>query len=229
MGKALQIMGCICVALLLFCSNGLVWADEKSLTSSNIGFDLQSIAERQFFGNDCEHVTPTQLICPCHCPLCQSPLCPTTPPPPQGCPCQTNKIIIENNAVFKPTMESCAASCIGACKFWTYNLPSRGCALRYFAPTARAFSLGNFSGKRNEPSTSYSIQVNSVWVAKKTNTQNCQQCSLHCKADTQCKSVIFNRAFRECSFNYGNNGPLTAISLPPQFSSFGIASAYKMC
>ena len=104
-------MGCICLALLLFCSNGFVWADEKSLTSSSKGFDLHVIAERQFFENDCEHVTPTQLICPCHCPLCQSPLCNyATQPPPQGCPCQTNKIIVENNAFFRPTMDSCAAT-----------------------------------------------------------------------------------------------------------------------
>ena len=110
-------MGCICLALLLFCSNGFVRADETSLTSSNKDFDFQSIAERQVFVNDCEHVTPTQLICPCHCPFCQSPLCNyATQPPPQGCPCQTNKIIVENNAFFRPTMDSCAASCIGACK-----------------------------------------------------------------------------------------------------------------
>ena len=114
-------------------------------------------------------------------------------------------------------------------QFWTYYLPSKSCGLRYFEPTTRSFSLGIMSGKRNEDYSLWSRQVNSVWVAKMTRTHTCQQCSKQCKADPQCKSVIFNKAFEECSFNYGNIGPLTAILLPSQFSFFGIASAYKTC
>ena len=113
-------------------------------------------------------------------------------------------------------------------QFWTYNLPTKRCGLRYFEPTARAFSLGNLSGKRTESYNSWSRKANSVWVAKKTRTHTCRQCSNQCKDDPQCKSVIFNRAFKECSFNYGT-GPLTAKPLPSQFSFFGIASAYKTC
>ena len=113
-------------------------------------------------------------------------------------------------------------------QFWTYNLPTKRCGLRYFEPTARAFSLGNLSGKRGENYSSWSRNANSVWVAKKTRTHNCQQCSIQCKADPLCKSVIFNKAFEECSFNHGT-GPLTARTLPSQFSFFRIASAYKTC
>jgi len=187
-------------------------------------------------------------FCPCYCRECRcnpntekcnyhtlrcdpiNPITTTTPPPP--CPCQSNKLIVENNSFPRPTAAACATDCANdpACKFWTFR-PTPGsrtgsCALRYFHPTVRAYSLGNLSGKRGEPLSQWSLVENSVWVARKYKTHSCEQCRNLCKNNSQCKSVIFNRAFEECSFNYGDNS-LTAIPLPPIYNFLGIASAFN--
>ena len=111
-------------------------------------------------------------------------------------------------------------------QFWVYNQPTQKCALRYFQPTARAYSVGNLSGKRGEPLGQWSLVENSVWVAQKYKTPCCEECINLCKNDPQCKSVIFNRAFEECSFNYGDK-LLTAIPLPPIYNFLGIESAFN--
>jgi len=152
----------------------------------------------------------------------------TTPPPP--CPCQSNNLIVELTSFDKPTAAACATDCASDpdCKFWVYNQSTQKCALRYFQPTVRAYSVGNLSGKRGEPSIQWSLVENSVWVARKYKTHSCKQCRNLCKNNSQCKSVIFNRAFEECSFNYGDDS-LTAIPLPPIYNFLEIASAFKNC
>merc|ERR1719357_1407832 len=188
-------------------------------------------------------------FCPCYCrgecscnyatercnyhtgrcdPLFPTTITTTTPPPP--CPCLSNNLIVESTSFDKPTAAACATDCASnpACKFWVYNQSTLKCALRYFQPTVRAYSVGNLSGKKGEPASQWSLVANSVWVARKYKTHSCEQCRNLCKNNSQCKSVIFNRAFEECSFNYGDNS-LTAIPLPPIFNFLGIASAFKNC
>ena len=43
----------------------------------------------------------------------------TEPANGEGCPCQSNVIIVENSTSFKQTPELCAASCTGNCKVRT--------------------------------------------------------------------------------------------------------------
>ena len=113
-------------------------------------------------------------------------------------------------------------------QFFTYNPQAQICGLRNFVPATRAFSLGNLSGLKNEAYTSWTLQLNSVYVGRLETTETCGQCTTLCQMDPQCKSVIFNGGFQQCSFNYGT-GPVQAISLPPVFNFFGIRSSLKTC
>ena len=54
----------------------------------------------------------------------------------------------------------------------------------------------------------------------------CEACQEFCKHDGDCKAVIFNKLFGQCSLIYGD-GPFREIELPPQFECFGISSAHK--
>jgi len=177
-------------------------------------------------------------FCPCYC----SSYCSCNPKtercnyhtgrcdPRNPCPCLSNKLIVEATSFPKPSAAACASDCVSDpdCQFWVYNQPTKKCALRYFQPYVRAYSVGNFSGKKSEPLSQWSLVENSVWVAQKHTTYSCEQCWNLCRKSSQCKSVIFNKAFGECSFNYGGNS-LTAIPLPPAFNFLGIASAFKNC
>ena len=73
-------------------------------------------------------------FCPCYCSVCScnpttercnfstlrcdpiNPTTTTTPPPP--CPCEPNKLIVENNSFAKPSAAACATDCANdpACK-----------------------------------------------------------------------------------------------------------------
>jgi len=145
-----------------------------------------------------------------------------------GCSCERNKLIVEGGSPVE-SMEACQLKCLqrSTCKFFTYNPQSRICGLRTFTPGSRAFSFGNLSGLRNESPSVWREKLNSVYVGKLVTAYSCQQCSNLCKADSQCKSMIYNNLYKQCSFNYGT-GTLRTIALPSIFNCFGISSA-KNC
>ena len=85
-----------------------------------------------------------------------------------------------------------------------------------------------FERLKNEAFTSWTLQLNSVYVGRLETTETCGQCTTLCQMDPQCKSVIFNGGFKQCSFNYGTE-PVQTIALPPVFNFFGIRSSLKTC
>ena len=119
------------MGILLLYSFVLVWAaEEKSLTGSNKDFNID---DRQF--QPCPHIPPFYIPhhippqpCPCYSAGCgcgygicnlKTGQCGSIENTGRGCPCKTNKIIVEDNASLKATPELCAASCTGSCKVTT--------------------------------------------------------------------------------------------------------------
>ena len=111
-------------------------------------------------------------------------------------------------------------------QFFTYNPASQICGLRNFGPSARAFSFGNLSGLKNEPLADWTAVQNSVYVGRLISKQTCGECKKACNFDPQCTSIIHNRVFSQCSFNFGT-GPTNIISLPLNFASYGISTSFR--
>ena len=98
--------------------------------------------------------------------------------------------------------------------------------MRNFVPQARAFSLGNISGLKNESPLIWTKVLNSVYVAKIFKTNSADDCQSICLADNDCKAMIYNKLLGQCSLNVGE-GPYREIPLGNQ-SQFGISSCIKL-
>ena len=98
--------------------------------------------------------------------------------------------------------------------------------MRNFVPQARAFSLGNISGLKNESPLIWTKVSNSVYVAKIFKTNRANDCQSICLADNDCKAMIYNKLLGQCSLNIGE-GPYREIPLGNQ-SQFGISSCIKL-
>jgi len=112
------------------------------------------------------------------------------------------------------------------CKFFTYIEAAKACGLRNYTPGGRAFSFGNLSGLKNENPSIWKQITDTVYVGMMMKARVCEACQEFCKHDGDCKAVIFNKLFGQCSLIYGD-GPFREIELPPQFECFGISSAHK--
>jgi len=144
--------------------------------------------------------------------------------------CMANKLIVEDS-FFVTSADECQQKCKEStfCKFFTYNAAAHACGLRNYTPGGRSFSFGNLSGLKNEHPSIWKQITNSVYVGMMLkNAKSCEACQAFCEQDGDCKSVIFNKLFGQCSLIYGD-GPFRTISLPPQFACFGISSAIKIC
>ena len=130
-----------------------------------------------------------------HSSLCahQRPPTETNPIPDNPPDCfQRNKLFVEDSLPVPLTLTDCQRSCqsSSSCKFFTYSSPARRCGLRFYHPSATAFSPGQQSG-----TTNLILPSGLVFVGRSEFNLNPFECQIACQHDPNCFSVTYTGFF----------------------------------
>jgi len=137
-----------------------------------------------------------------------------------------NTLFVEDSLPVPMSLEQCFQSCkaTSTCKFFTWNVNTESCGLRFFEPGF----LINAPTQRTGTRDAIVSAENKVFVGQTFNTPSRNSCQKACQTDFRCFSVTFNDENtlnpNVCTLNFGPT--VRELSLPGET---GISSSPKFC